>query len=158
MKKTLSGLCASTLAVTLGLATIAPLAAAPMFVPGTSQVSSNVRNVQFGPDWRRDGHRTENRMEQRRDRFERRGNRAYYNGHRGYSEQRRGYRQYNGVWFPAAAFLAGAIMGGTIDSQPRRQYRANAHIEWCYDRYRSYRVSDNTFQPYNGRRRQCVSP
>ncbi|MGV3652562.1 MAG: BA14K family protein, partial [Devosia sp.] len=26
------------------------------------------------------------------------------------------------------------------------------------DRYRSYRASDNTFQPYNGPRQQCVSP
>ncbi|MDQ2632323.1 MAG: BA14K family protein, partial [Pseudomonadota bacterium] len=34
----------------------------------------------------------------------------------------------------------------------------SAHVQWCYDRYRSYRASDNTFQPYNGPRRQCYSP
>ncbi|TIP33596.1 MAG: BA14K family protein, partial [Mesorhizobium sp.] len=28
----------------------------------------------------------------------------------------------------------------------------------CHDRYRSYRAWDNTFQPYNGPRRQCISP
>ena len=32
------------------------------------------------------------------------------------------------------------------------------HVRWCYDRYRSYRHWDNTFQPYHGPRRQCVSP
>ncbi|MBZ9675952.1 BA14K family protein [Mesorhizobium sp. ES1-1] len=45
---------------------------------------------------------------------------------------------------------------------PRRYYRAgrlsNAHVQWCYDRYRSYRAYDNTFQPYNGPRQQCWSP
>jgi hypothetical protein len=43
---------------------------------------------------------------------------------------------------------------------PRRVYRSSssAHVQWCYDRYRSYRAWDNTFQPYNGPRRQCYSP
>jgi hypothetical protein len=42
---------------------------------------------------------------------------------------------------------------------PRRYYRAGtAHERWCYARYRSYRAWDNTFQPYNGPRRQCYSP
>ena len=35
---------------------------------------------------------------------------------------------------------------------------AQAHVDWCHNRYRSYRTSDNTFQPYNGGRRQCFSP
>jgi len=47
---------------------------------------------------------------------------------------------------------------------PRRRYRQarrisrNSHIGWCHNRYRSYRSSDNTFQPYHGRRTQCISP
>jgi hypothetical protein len=43
---------------------------------------------------------------------------------------------------------------------PRRYYRrsGNAHVNWCYNRYRSYRAWDNTFQPYNGPRRLCRSP
>jgi hypothetical protein len=35
---------------------------------------------------------------------------------------------------------------------------SQAHIRWCYNRYRSYRSWDNSFQPYHGPRRQCVSP
>ncbi|MBN9274986.1 MAG: BA14K family protein, partial [Mesorhizobium sp.] len=35
---------------------------------------------------------------------------------------------------------------------------SSAHVRWCYDRYRSYRAWDNTFQPYNGPRQQCWSP
>jgi BA14K-like protein len=42
---------------------------------------------------------------------------------------------------------------------PRRYYRTgNGHERWCYARYRSYRAWDNTYQPYNGPRRQCNSP
>lgn len=33
-----------------------------------------------------------------------------------------------------------------------------AHVNWCYNRYRSYRAWDNTFQPYHGPRRPCYSP
>jgi hypothetical protein len=35
---------------------------------------------------------------------------------------------------------------------------SDAHVAWCYQRYRSYRASDNSFQPYNGPRRECYSP
>lgn len=90
--------------------------------------------------------------------FERRGDRAYYRGHRGYRDARRGYRQHQGWWFPPAAFVAGAIVGGAISQQPAPRGMSQAHVDWCYDRYRSYRASDNTFQPYNGPRRECRSP
>jgi len=33
-----------------------------------------------------------------------------------------------------------------------------AHVEWCQNRYRSYRVEDNSYTPYSGGRRACVSP
>lgn len=32
------------------------------------------------------------------------------------------------------------------------------HIVWCSDRYRSYRVEDNSYQPYQGERQDCLSP
>lgn len=34
----------------------------------------------------------------------------------------------------------------------------HAHIDWCSSRYASYRLWDNTYQPYHGPRRQCRSP
>ncbi|RWQ89654.1 MAG: BA14K family protein [Mesorhizobium sp.] len=43
-------------------------------------------------------------------------------------------------------------------NQNRRVYRGDSHVEWCYSRYRSYRAYDNTYQPYYGPRRQCISP
>jgi BA14K-like protein len=95
-------------------------------------------------------------------RIQRRGGVIYLNGHRGYRERHRGYREYNGFWFPAAAFLGGLIIGGVLDDGPRYVrpgYRlSNAHARWCYNRYRSYDEYSNTFQPYNGPRRSCYSP
>ena len=32
------------------------------------------------------------------------------------------------------------------------------HVAWCFDRYRSYRVGDDSYTPYAGGRRPCVSP
>lgn len=59
------------------------------------------------------------------------------------------YRYYDPYYLPAPVYRP-------------RVYRArpvgNAHVAWCYERYRSYRDYDNTFQPYNGPRRQCRSP
>jgi hypothetical protein len=91
------------------------------------------------------------------------GNGRYY-GRGGY--YRRGWR---GDYWPGAGFALGLGLGiplgyyggGYYDRPPvyRPRYRgASAHVEWCYNRYRSYRAWDNTFQPYNGPRRQCYSP
>ena len=91
-----------------------------------------------------------------------RGRVAYLNRYRGYPYHRRGYRHYEGWWFPPAAFIGGAIIGGTIAAAPVVAAPAYglsaAHVEWCRNRWRSYRVSDNTYQPYHGPRRDCVSP
>lgn len=83
----------------------------------------------------------------------------YYNGHRGYRTPRRGYRSYNGFWFPPAAF-GFRIMPAPRYVPPPRYGRglSQAHYRWCDNRYRSYRGYDNTFQPYNGPRKPCVSP
>ncbi len=47
--------------------------------------------------------------------------------------------------------------------RPRYHHRhvvriRDPHARWCYNRYRSYDRYSNTFQPYHGRRRTCVSP
>lgn len=38
------------------------------------------------------------------------------------------------------------------------QMLMDAHVAWCHERYRSYREADNSYQPYSGGRRDCVSP
>lgn len=81
----------------------------------------------------------------------------YWHGHRGHRNFRHGYlRHHDGFWYPRAAFGLGII----IAPQPRRIIRSLsiAHIDWCYDRYRSYREYDNSWKPNHGPRRVCVSP
>lgn len=141
MTKMLSGICVAALSLAVGFTSIIPASAAP-FVPAPVEVRSNVDQVQYRKDrrWRGD-HR--------------------WRGHRGYRHSRPGYRRNSdGWWYPLAAFGAGAIIGGAIANQPSRAapVRGNAHVQWCYDKYRSYRASDNSYQPYGGPRAQCYSP
>ncbi|NLS05473.1 BA14K family protein [Rhizobium sp. P32RR-XVIII] len=106
-----------------------------------------------------------------------RGNRgSYYGSNRGYRGYR--YNNYYGHRYhhhnddnDAAAIIGGlalgAIVGGALAQPyysapyygpPSSAYGGNSHTSWCYSRYRSYRAWDNTFQPYYGPRRQCISP
>ena len=148
MLKFTSGVCALIMAATVPSAT--PAVAMPVGSPVWDQ--QKVTDVQYRDRYYRD----------RPNRVIRRGDGYYYNGYRGHRHYRHGYRRHDGLWYAPGAFIAGAIIGGAIASQqqPPVQYRprGGSHEEWCYNRYRSYRAYDNTFQPYNGPRRQCHSP
>ena len=172
MRKSLSNLCATALSAALIVGAAAPLAVAqnllvdeygnPVRVEPAPRPAVTVDDengiVLAQTDWRRDRNwRRDGRRDYGRRDFHRRGDNYYFNGHRGYRHHRPGYREFNGWWFPAAAFIAGAIISGTVNQAPVVR-SGNAHVQWCYDRYRSYRASDNTFQPYNGPRQQCYSP
>lgn len=101
--------------------------------------------------------------------FYKRYGHVYYNGYRGHPHYRHGYRHYRGHYFPRVAFTI------HIDITPRRHTRPRyvvrrpyphakvinvgaLHVRWCHAKYRSYRASDNTFQPYHGHRKRCHSP
>jgi len=46
-----------------------------------------------------------------------RDERGYYHGYRGYRDRRPGYRRHSdGLWYPAAAFALGAIIGGALNN------------------------------------------
>lgn len=157
MNKFVSGLLATGLAASFAIATMAPAAAVPLPVQPTvapADATVGATNVEY--IWRkrnRHGNTNWNRNASRRG--------DYWRGHRGYDHYRPGYRRHGDFWFPLAAFATGAIISGAIvnDRPPQRVYRSgNAHVQYCYNRYKSYRASDNTFQPYHGPRQQCVSP
>lgn len=169
MNKVLSGAMATVLSVSFLGAEMLPANAASIHVPQIKTAQAGIvpvvdrggvlhsddeiylpRNRQFRGDRRLDNRRWDNRRHSSRER--------YWRGHRGYDHYRPGYRRHGDFWFPLAAFTAGAIISGAIANDSPPVYRGNAHVSWCYDRYRSYRASDNTFQPYNGPRRQCISP
>ncbi|HWK67808.1 MAG TPA: BA14K family protein [Rhizobiaceae bacterium] len=146
MRKIVSTICAAVLSMA-SLAAVGSASAAPVRPMGIEHPASDVQQVQH-----------------RRGYYRYHG-RPYYNGYRGYRYARPGWRRHNDWWFPPAAFITGAIVGGALAAPPpppppvyRTRPVGNAHVQWCYDRYKSYRASDNTFQPYNGPRRQCYSP
>jgi hypothetical protein len=172
MNRFVKGLCVTTLAASFAAASLVPATALPVAAPKAPPTAADVQNVQFfdfyigaGPYWGRPHwrhfdrlDRWERRAERRAFRhavraLERRGDWYYYNGYRGHPRYHPGYHLYEGYWFPSAAFVAGALITGAIIAD-----RGGGHVDWCYDRYRSYRDWDNTFQPYHGPRRQCYSP
>lgn len=143
MFKLKTGLAAGLLSIAVGLTSVIP-AQAVTFARVPVPEASSVEQVQY-------------RYERRRDRYERRADRRRWNGHRGYRDYRPGYRRHSdGWWYPLAAFGLGAAIGGAIANQP--QAGGNSHVNWCSNRYRSYRAYDNTFQPNYGPRKACISP
>lgn len=139
MNKLVTGFLATALATSFAVASIAPANAAPVYVPQKAAVSSDVQDVA----WR--GH----------NRVYMRNGRHYWRGHRGYDRWRPGYRRHGDFWFPLAAFATGAIISGAIANDRPPAY-GSSHEARCYARYKSYRAYDNTYQPYNGPRRQCT--
>jgi len=72
-----------------------------------------------------------------------------------YPYHHRHYRAY-----PREYYVYPAPRRHVYHPAPRRAYQSDwgAHVAWCYDRWRSYSEYDNTYQPFNGPRRECRSP
>ncbi|WP_082766226.1 BA14K family protein [Paramesorhizobium deserti] len=177
MKKLLSAFLAGALGMSIAFTSAIPVSAAPLLPTGI-ETGSNVEQIQHRRQVReRWGHRGGGRRGGWGHGPSRPGwghgpsrpgwghhgryRPGYWGGHRGYRHYRHGYRRHrDGWWYPLAAFGAGAIIGGAITNQPTRVAPgySSAHVQWCANRYRSYRAYDNTYQPYNGPRRQCYSP
>lgn len=52
-----------------------------------------------------------------------------------------------------------AIAPSASNAAPQPTGRlSSAHVQWCADRYRSYRVETNSYTPYSGGQKPCVSP
>lgn len=135
MKTIAKPLLLAALSGALTLTTMFPAAAMPVPVVKQTQIS-NLEDVQFRRPVRR----------------------GWYNGHRGYRSYHRGYRRHSdGFWYPLAAFGAGAIIGGAL-AAPRAYAGSSRHVQWCSERYRTYRASDNTYVPRAGVRAECMSP
>lgn len=84
--------------------------------------------------------------------------RGYLNGYKGYHHPRPHYARYSDGWYyPDVAFknngetIRTKVISTAVGDLPVD------HIRYCQSHYRSYRLSDNSFQPYHGPRQQCTS-
>lgn len=142
MRRTTAVIRAPMLALAVTGLLAAPVAAAPLATTSPS-VGSNVQMVRdHRSHFDRDIHRDHDGY--------------YYHGHRVYDHYHRGYREYNGWWLPPALFLGGMLLGGAMADHGGAM--SNNHYRWCEEHYRSYDPRTDTFQPYHGPRRRCVSP
>ncbi|MCO6050046.1 BA14K family protein [Mesorhizobium sp. RP14(2022)] len=141
----------------------APLA--PIAQPAAPQASGQVVDVQYR-DWRRDRGWRDRRdyRDWRRDRWRDRGDYRRWDRRR---DRNTAIALGLGIGLPLAALAVRPAYDPYYaprpvyrEYAPRRVYRGggSAHVDWCYNRYRSYRAYDNSFQPYNGPRQQCYSP
>lgn len=154
MSKRKTSIGVAVLALSLVAGSVTPSVAAPA-ISGEYQVAQ----VQFRALDGRDRY-------DRRDWRDRRDHRAWresrheWRGYRGYRDRRDGYRRHSdGYWYPLAAFGAAAIIGSAIANGNSGKVTVyDRAAEWCAARYKSYRASDNTYQPYSGPRVQCDSP
>jgi hypothetical protein len=155
------------LSLVTAFADIAPAGAFPMMqtpAPAPKAESSDVQQVDYRIIRRRNpyiarmlrdssGPRRYYRSDYRRGHYYR----GRYDGYR-YGRYRYRHR-HNDAGAIIGGLAAGAIIGGILSAQQPRYYGGgSSHTRWCYARYRSYRAYDNTYQPYYGPRRQCVSP
>lgn len=79
--------------------------------------------------------------------------RGYLNGYKGYKYARPHYVRYaDGWYYPQDAFKPVKLAADKVKEGVPME-----HVRYCEARYRSYRASDNTFQPYHGSRQECFS-
>ena len=152
------------LSLITALSGIAPAQAFPTVSGPKIETPSAVQTVQWSDNNRLSGPYLDSR---RYWRYRDDGPRRYYRDryYRDSYYRDRYYRRHRGgsnVGAIIGGLAAGAIIGGALAQPryvtPRRYVGGNAHVNWCYSRYRSYRAYANTFQPYGGPRRQCYSP
>ena len=144
------------LSLVTALSGMAPAQAFPTVSAPKIEAPQALQTVQWRDRW--DGPRLDSR---RYWRYRDYGPRRYYRDSYYRDRYYRRHRDPN-VGAIIGGLAAGAIIGGALAQPryvtPRRYVGGNAHVNWCYSRYRSYRAYDNTYQPYGGPRRQCYSP
>ncbi|WOC15779.1 BA14K family protein [Pseudochrobactrum sp. MP213Fo] len=157
MYKLISYFTAAATALTIGLMSAGTVQAQPVaaahgavLLDMTTAKQALSQNVQYYPERRYDRPRYDPRYEQRHRPRHWNGPRPYQGWGHSRPQYRPHYRPYYQPQFRPA---------------PPRPYRersyrsgGSSHVNWCYNRYRSYRASDNTFQPNYGPRRLCYSP
>ncbi|MBB4075861.1 hypothetical protein GGR08_000142 [Bartonella fuyuanensis] len=99
------------------------------------------------------------------------------NGFKGYHHYRRGYIKYkDNWWYPEEAFVPLLhlstkhaplkvvsdtkrvfLISSSEKLEKKEPWMLKQHFEACRARYRSYNKNNNSFQPFHGPRKQCLS-
>lgn len=163
--KLLSNVLAGALALGMFAGAAAPAGAGPAGYVGApaATVSNDIIRVgqwESGDYWKGGSYRgNDYKAEKFRWKY---GNKRRFHD-RDYGDYRRHHRRHwdDDYWGVYPGFYLGlGVPSYRYYNEPRRVYRrsTSAHVEWCYDRWKSYRQWDNTYQPKHGKRRQCISP
>ena len=97
--------------------------------------------------------RADRRAERRADRRNWRYNRARH-GDR-FRSRRGSHRHYYDGWWYASPFWLGVV---AAPSYAYGTSYSSAHVEWCYDNYRSYSAQTDSYLGYDGYYHRCDSP
>lgn len=146
MKKITSVICAAAMALPMMI--ISPASSTPVSV--------------LDPLVQRDSGTSVVDVQYRRHRKSYRSSRRHYRP-RHYRPRHHRYHRHRGNGDVAAGIIGGLAAGAIIGSMANSQSSSNNlprnyHVEWCLNKYRSYDVRSDTFQPYNGPRKRCNSP
>jgi len=157
-----------------------PVAAMPLAQPGarpaidTNTAGLNIEQVAYKRKFKRGGYRYGGNRYWKGKRYG--YNNRYWKGKRyGWNNgwcrygRCRGYKYNNYGWYnnPWPWFAAGAAVGiagayaydDYYDDGPYYGGNyANAHVQWCLNRYRSYDPRSNTYMGYDGYRHRCRGP
>lgn len=76
-----------------------------------------------------------------------------------YSHRRPGYNhRYGGYYYSSPWWIGPSISFGLrVPSYGTPSY-GGGHVEWCYNRFRSYDAASDTYLGYDGYRHRCNSP
>ena len=151
MRKLMSSLGRGVLALSLSVGLALPLASVPAAAAPFATVAPADSSVVLA------GHRHHMRERHYHDDY------RWRRHHRDYDDYGWRHRRHRNDGLALGLAIGVPLLYGLSQSRPVVRYveprgYGNAHVRWCYNRYRSYRAWDNTFQPYGGPRQQCYSP
>lgn len=84
------------------------------------------------------------------------GNRYRYR-HGAYNHYHNGW-YYNSPWWIAGPLIGGALVGAYAAPRVYDDGYGDGHVQYCFNRYRSYDPRTNTFLGYDGYRHECRGP
>ncbi|TWF43306.1 BA14K family protein [Neorhizobium alkalisoli] len=78
--------------------------------------------------------------------------------YRSYDPSDNTYQPYSGGSRRLCNPPVGILTAASEQEDPLAANGSVSHAQWCMERYSSYRIEDDTYQPFSGGRRKCTGP